>query len=479
MSKVYKALGYSLFSKYINRALGLASVVLIARMLSPEELGVFAIAGTITLITGELKSFGAGNFLIRQATIDKSTVRRALGLSMLLAWSAGFALILSSWALGTYYNKVGLTELIQVLALGFFLSPFIGIGKALMSRDFEFKNIFYSETSSQIAQLASVFLFIRLDYSYMSLAYSAFIGLVVEFTIVCICKPNRFSLVPLFRELNVIAKFGVYVTLSNLFQKISVNVPDLVIGKSGTSAEVAFFSRGLGFLSFLTMTINSGIQPVIGPYFANKHRTTDQLNASYLIASTLMSAMTVPALAVAGYASGPVINLFFGDQWAPSAVLVSILCYWSILRFFTTLSPLLLITTGHEKVLFYKELVILSVTALIVYFLYPYGLNMIAKGMVGAGFLDLAVTILILRIFVRISVKSQLLNLVPNIFLSIICVGWTWCLDMLIDFDNRTSLFCITILGPTTMVVWLMSLYLIKHPFRLELNRLIRKLQKK
>jgi O-antigen/teichoic acid export membrane protein len=313
----------------------------------------------------------------------------------------------------------------------------------------------------------------------MSLAYSSLLGFFTELTLICLLRPKQFSVIPLFSGLRDIAKFGFYVTFSNLLRMVSINIPDLVIGKTGTSAEVAYFSRGMGLLSFLTMTINSGIKPVIAPYFANKNKKANQLNISYLRASMLMSAMTVPALAVAGYASVPLIDLFFGDQWAVSASVVSVLCYWSILRFLTSLSPSLLITTGHEKLLFYKELIMVIVNALTVYALYPSGLVAISAGLVVAGVIDLLVVILLLRFAVGITIVAHLKNLVPNVFLTITCVAWAAAVDQLITFNTASSILSIAVLGPTTFIIWMTSLYLIKHPFRIELNKLFSKILSK
>lgn len=66
MNKVRQALIYASISKYVTKILALISIVIVARILTPTELGVYAIAGALVLIAGELKTFGAGGYLIRQ-----------------------------------------------------------------------------------------------------------------------------------------------------------------------------------------------------------------------------------------------------------------------------------------------------------------------------------------------------------------------------------------------------------------------------
>ncbi|OZG73431.1 hypothetical protein BTA51_10420 [Hahella sp. CCB-MM4] len=473
MSKVYKAIAYSAFSKYINHAINLASIVLIARLLTPDELGVFAIASAISLIAAELKSFGVGGYLIREETLDADKVKRALGLSVLISWTTGTVLVLSSWSIEGFYNKEDIAFLVQVLSIGFFLSPHVGIAKSLMAREFHFKQRFIIETTSQFAQFASAIAFIMLGYSYFSLAYSNAVGFIVEFLAVIFFRPKHFGLGMTFSGIRSIAKFGIFVTFSNLFRKISISVPDLIIGKLGTNSEVAYFSRGLGFLSFLTMFINSGIQPVVAPYLADKKRMGQSLAEPYLNASKLLGGILIPVLAVAGYASGPVIELFFGSQWEQSADLVSILSYWAIFRFIHVLSPSLLVTTGHEKVMFQKDLVMLVITAIVVYFQYQKGLAGVAWGMVFVSFIDFLVVSAVLHRLLDIKVTDQLTRYAGNFIVAAVCVGWAYVLDLLMDFETTAVIITVSVLGVTTGVVWLTSLILIKHPLASEIQEML------
>ncbi len=473
MSKVYKAIAYSAVSKYVNHAINLASIVLIARLLTPDELGVFAIASAISLVAAELKSFGVGGYLIREESLDAEKVRRALGLSVLISWSTGILLVMGSWSIESFYNKDDIAFLVQLLSIGFFLSPHVGIAKSLMAREFQFKERFIAETFSQVAQFASAIAFIMLGYSYFALAYSNAIGFLAEFLAVIWFRPTYFSLGMTFKGTRSIAKFGIYVTLSNLFRKISVSVPDLIIGKLGTSSEVAYFSRGSGFLNFLTMIINSGIQPVVSPYLADKKRMGESLAEPYLNASNLLGGILIPVLAVAGYASGPVIELFFGKQWQQSAELVSVLSYWAIFRFIHVLSPSLFVTAGYEKVMFQKDFIILIITAVAVYFEYARGLMGVAQGLVVVSFLDFLVTSIILHRLLEIRLYDQVLRFLSNFLVAAICVAWAYVLDWMMNFETTSVMVSVSVLGVTTAFVWLLSLIIVKHPLALEIQEML------
>jgi O-antigen/teichoic acid export membrane protein len=480
MSKVYKALGFSVLSSWVSRALNLASIVIIARLLSPEELGVFAIASAITLIAAELKSFGVGGYLIREDKIDIGKVSNALGLSMLLSWGAGLTMVASSWAIASYYDMPDIAVLVQWLSISFFLSPHIGIGKSLLDRYFQFKHKMLVQILSQFIQFISATTFVLLGHSYFSLAYANAISFAAEILIIVLLKPALFTLIPAFNNIKGIAKFGIFVTGSSLVSSLNGNLADLMIGKMGSVSEVAFMSRAGGILNFLSNTISSGIKPVVTPYISQKKRDGGNYAEAFLYASTMLSTIVVPALAVAGYASLPLITAFFGEQWGASAPLASIMAISLSINFLNNLSPSLLITAGLERFLLAINLYTLFLNALSIYFLYDYGLATILWGGVLIHISRYLILLSYFKIKFELNIYLQLkmLSTVGSIVLP--CLLWAFIFDSFIyDIDSQNVFVSIISLGITTSVIWILTIYSFKNPIAIELTGLLKKLIKK
>ena len=474
MSKVYKALAFSVSSKYLNQLLNLLSIVYVARMLSPEELGVFAIASALVLIAAELKSFGASNYIIREKEISVNDVQNALGVSVTISWGIGLALILSSWAIESFYQQRDIASLIHILSISFFLSPHIGVGKALLSRNFEFKPIFYAESISTLVKFMAVIVLILMDYSYFSIACSTAIGFIVELLIVIVFRPKRFVVLPKFNKFSRVFKFGVYDSFSNVFRASTISLPDLIIGKLGTTSQVAFFSRGLGLLNFLTMMISSGIRPVVAPFLADKKREGGSLEEPYLKASAMLGVLVIPILAVAGFAGLPTITFFFGSQWSESASLVGILCLWSIFRFVHSQSPSLFIAEGYEKLMFYKELIVFLITGVFIYLFFPMGLEMVAWGMTLASILDCMIVSVLIHKYFNIRLINQLKANILSFFVAILCVSWCFVLSQWVDFASTQPGLIVLILAISNAVVWLLSVYFLKHPIMEPVGKVIK-----
>ena len=231
--------------------------------------------------------------------------------------------------------------------------------------------------------------------------------------------------------------------------------------------------------SFLNMTITSGIRPVVIPYLANKKRSGEDVGAAYLHASQLLSCIVVPIIAVLSYASLSIIIFMFGDQWHASASILSILGIAYMTRILHSLSPQLLVASGAEKVMFLKDAFLLGLTVALVFVFYPYGLNFVAYAAVCAALANFLILTVILKLKLNITISSQLKSIVPNALLSVLCLGWTIVFDhFIIPLNASAPALEILTLGATTSVVWIGSIFIIRHPLRMEIIGLFRKILK-
>lgn len=111
MSRIRKALLHSSISQYGVKLIGLVTMMVVARLLTPEELGVFAIASGIVMLLSEFKLLGAADYLIRERELSEDKIRRALGLTILISWGLGIAVMLSGPWVGRFYEIPSLNTL--------------------------------------------------------------------------------------------------------------------------------------------------------------------------------------------------------------------------------------------------------------------------------------------------------------------------------------------------------------------------------
>src|SRR5690554_7299878 len=88
-SSIRRAVLYSSVTRYSMRFMGLFSTMIIARLLTPEEIGTFAIASAIVMVMSEFRLLGAGAYLVREQELTEEKIRSATGLTVLISWGLG------------------------------------------------------------------------------------------------------------------------------------------------------------------------------------------------------------------------------------------------------------------------------------------------------------------------------------------------------------------------------------------------------
>jgi O-antigen/teichoic acid export membrane protein len=473
MSKVRKAVVYSSATRYTTKLLGLLSTMVIARLLTPSEVGTFAIASAIVMVMSEFRLLGAGTYLIREKELDNDKIRSATGLTVLISWGMGGLIWAIAPLASTSYELPPLLIIFRILSVSFFLAPFVSIPISLMTRDFKFREIFIIKFITTVTQLALTIALIKQGFSYFSLAWGQTIAVVLQFMLIAYFRPVGLPWAPAFNNLGAIAQVGIFTSLANFLRRGVVAVPDMILGKMGTTAQVGIFSRGLGFVEFVSQTLMMGIGPVALPYLSETKRSGGNMSWAYIRASVLLGGIIWPIMAVCNLVSLPAIRLFFGGQWDAAAPLAAWLAIWTMFRSTHWLSNSLLTASGKEKIMVVKELVVFSVYFVGIILAFPYGLERVAMLFVVASVLDLVVTSILLWWVLQLDMYRFAMAWLPNIAVAAVCWGVTLSISQFIAFESSNYWLPILVVAVVLPPVWLVSLKVLGHPLYVEIARLL------
>ncbi|ONF45440.1 hypothetical protein BTO32_03020 [Marinobacter lutaoensis] len=475
MGGIRQAIIYSSAARYTMKLMGLVSTMLISRLLTPEEIGTFAIASAIVMVMSEFRMLGAGGYLIREKVLNPDKVRSVLGLTLIISWSVGVLILAAAWPAGRFYDLPDLAWIFVILSGSFFLAPYISIPSSLYSRSMDFRVQFKIRFVSTLLGFFSTIGLILLGFSYFALAFGQSIMAVSQFLMFLRERPENMEMRPSFRGLKAVASFGVFNSLANLLRRATLTVPDMVIGKMGTTAQVGMFSRGLGFVTFVSQTLTMGVVAVALPYLSNTRRSGGDLAAAYTRASVMMGGLVVPVLGVASLMSLPAIRLFFGPQWDAAAPLAAWLAVWGMIRVVHNFANDVLMASERERVMLLKEVIAFAFLLTGIILAYPHGLESIARVFVLAGAFEwLLVTWLLWRV-IGLSPVRFVCAWWGTALVTALCMLVTWALERLFPFDSPDYWKPIVVVALTMPWVWLVGLKLVGHPLFTEIVSLLRR----
>lgn len=104
---IKKSLLFSFAEKYTVLALGFVSSIVLSRLLTPAEVGVYSIGSVVVAVLQIVRDFGVGQYLVKERELTPVKIRAAYSLTLMIAWLIAAVLVLASGPLADFYREPG------------------------------------------------------------------------------------------------------------------------------------------------------------------------------------------------------------------------------------------------------------------------------------------------------------------------------------------------------------------------------------
>jgi O-antigen/teichoic acid export membrane protein len=349
VSGVRKSFLLSLADSYLAIALQIASAVIISRLLTPAEVGTFAIAAVFAALASAFRDFGVAEYLIQERELTPAKFRAALALNIIVSWSMAALLALGAPLAAAFYREEAVRAVIWVLAVNFLLIPFGAVTLAWFRRELNYVPIVLCNIASSIvAFVVAVGLALR-GFGTMSLAWSSLAGIVSSVLLAVALRPRELPRWPSLQGMAEVFHFGKFASAITVVAQLGKGAPELIIGRARGAADVGIFSRANGLVEVVNKLLMRPVLQICMPYFARSDRETGSLVPAYLTSVSLLTAVGWPFLGVVAVIAYPAIRIIYGPQWLAAVPLAQMLCLAMAIDLVHTLSREALIARGEVR----------------------------------------------------------------------------------------------------------------------------------
>lgn len=468
MASVRKALLLTVASNGTGVALQMVVIIVLSRLLTPAEVGVYSVAAVLTGLAGVLRDFGVGEYLIQEADLSNEKIRAAITANIAVSWAICVLLLLLTRPMAAFYGEPGVGRVLEVLALSFLVTPFGAVAMAFLRREMRFHAMYWATLVSGVGSGAVAIVLAYQGFGYMSLAWSSLVSSMLMVAVSLVLRPSHLPFWPGLKGLRQVLHFGAHMTGTYLFAHIGRGAPDLVIGRMIDMQGVGLFSRAGGALELIHRFVLRGIRPVMLPYFSAQRRVGAELKQGYLKGVTFVTGVTWPVIAILGLMAYPAIRLLYGEQWLASVPLMQVLCAaFAIEVVFLTASEIL-IAAGQVASSSRLQFVTQSIRIGAILGSAAFGLLAVSFALLAAAAVNAGITLAALHRAIDMN-RSDLFaacgpSLAPTLAAALPSVGilaWT-------GVGEGNFLAAALVSGTLGAAAWLASVVWLRHPLGLE-----------
>lgn len=474
MSSVRRTIALSFLQNYTALAISFLSSIIIARILTPHDIGIFSIGVAVVGIAHMLRDFGVGQYIIQKKDLDDADIQAAFGLTLAVAWAMSLVIFVVAEQVAQFYGTPQIRNVMWLLAVNFLLIPFGSVTMALLRRRMEFGSLYWIRTSSALTHAAVAIFCAWLGYGYLSLAFASTMGIVATVCACILARPSGMPWMPGVEGLKRVLSFGGYVTGGRLATELASAFPELVIGKALDISSVGIFGRAMGLIDIFNRAFVSSIWGVMLPHFANVVRGEGSLKDSFLISVRHTTAIAWPFFTVMGLLSFPIVRVLYGDQWDASVPLVRILCFAGAAGSLFIGWGQLVTALGQPRTLAQIEIfgavAKIAVVAMTAFF----GLALLAVGLVLYQLLMDGVMFRSLNQLLALRLPETIQAVVKSVWLSAATAVGPVLALLTID---SSSFLTLAVALPLAAIGWIVALFALKHELAAELVRAITRLR--
>ena len=294
--------------------------VTLAHLLTPRDMGVYAIAAAVIGIIGLIQSFGVGLFVIREVKADHDVLTSAFTVNAVLSLLLTAIIVALSVSGAAFLHEPGVRNVMLVLAI----IPPIGIFEfrpgTMLEREAQFRTIASLNVVRAISSNAVTVALAFAGFSYMSIAWGAVAGSAsgAIATMIVGRQHNSFRLgVAAWRN---ILMFGLQQLAIQGVNAISARLSDILMGRLLGLEALGLWGRAGSLNNLLWGNIYLVIGRVMMVDLAEHHRAGRSLRDVYLRTNAMLTAILWPAFAGLAILAGPFISLIYGKAWVPAAL---------------------------------------------------------------------------------------------------------------------------------------------------------------
>lgn len=321
----------------ISQTIGFVRSIIIARLLVPEDFGLFSMALTVTAGLNALTATGMEQSVLSNSFADETELKLQLN----TAWSAELLrsvvltliVIGSAYPMSLFYQQPKLRSIISVLSLMVLIQSFQNIGLVMLRKQISFARIFWYELAANAAGVAITIALAVILRSVWALVYgmllSAAFATVLSYMFHSYRPRLAFDQNALRRALSF-AKFAFVIAIASYITTMADNV---MVGRLLGTSALGEYALAYNLASLPVGVLIYALGRVLFPAYAeiganDPQRLRQAFIKVFTISSVVLMTIAVPVFLL----SGEIIQLVFGSRWSGAAPALRVLALLIPLR---------------------------------------------------------------------------------------------------------------------------------------------------
>lgn len=390
---------WSVGLRWSLRLIGLLSTLIVARLLSPADFGLVAMAALVMGLVETFLDADAANALLRTPNATKEYADSAWTIKVIQSGVVASAVAIAAPFAAEYFKEPRVAPVIWALIVTILMSGFGSIGPLMARKELNFSLEVKVMLISRVATfIATVGLAIAWR-SYWALVIGGLVGQVVGFIAGYAMHPYRprFTLV----HARDLWGYSQWMLVSGIGIFFARKLDGFVVGRAGTAKDLGVYNIAMEIGQMITMELGAPLNRALLPVLSTLHGDPLRMRAALMKTVAAVNTLTLPAGVGLALVANLVIPVVLGRAWNEAIPFLVLFSLIGAIRFVIGPYYTLLMTIGSSRTLAFMswfEMIVFAAMAAVFW----------QRGVQGIAYARLVSTIVIVIVWIELGRRNGL-----------------------------------------------------------------------
>ena len=316
---IRRSLAWMMVSQGGYFVLQFISSVIVARLLTPYEVGVYTAGAAIVGFLSVLQALGLTLLVVREPEIDRHLSAGIFTMNAVIAVILSLIIVALSAFGGAFLHEAGVQRVMMVLAV----LPLIGILEflpaAILERNGEFRTIAVLNLLRAVAMTGTTVGLAFAGLSYMCYPFGMVAASVVGAAGTMVAGRRYVSFRIGLTAWRQVLRFGLEQLSIQGVPTLSVRASEFLLGRFLGLSALGLYGRASNLHNMIWLNIHLVISRVLMVDLADKKRKAVEIREPYLHAIEMLTGLLWPCFTGLAVLAGPLIRTIYGQKWVAAA----------------------------------------------------------------------------------------------------------------------------------------------------------------
>ena len=354
VTRVRSGISWNVSSSLLGQFIGFLRSVTLARILAPEDFGLFAMALTVVTAADALTTIG----LDRTIIANQFQTRAELEAHLDTVWSAelirriivALVVSLSAFPMAQFYRQSDLKIIIPILACANLVQGFQNIGLVLLQKEINFRRVFWFDLTTNVGgvvlTIALAAVLRNVWALVLGMLLAATIGTALSYVFHSYRPRVKFERVALAKA----AHFGKFAIVFAVASYVANTADNIMVGRLLGTAALGNYSLAFNIASAPIIVVIFSVSAVLLPAYAEINSQDPAMlepafTKSFNLTVLIMLTIAVPLF----FSADEVVQVLFGARWTSAGSVLRILALVIPLRGLTLLTSTVFWSTNKPR----------------------------------------------------------------------------------------------------------------------------------